>query len=284
MQLELDALRQNGTWTLVPPPPRVNVIDCKWVFKIKHKPDGSIDRYKARMVAKGFKQRYGLDYDDTFSPAVKPVTVRLVLSIAVFHGWCLRQLDVQNAFLHGILQEEVYMRQPPGFVDPSGPHHLCKLCKALYGLKQAPRAWYSRLSSRLQQLGFIASKADTSLFVYNRSGVTIFMLVYVNDIIVASSSPPATTKLLADLQASFALKDLGPLHYFLGIQVTSSPGALLCLNRNILAIYFTVQTWGTARYQPLPCLQVKNSVRTVDHLLDRMISLSIEVWLGRFNT
>ena len=90
MQLELDALRQNGTWTLVPPPPRFNVIDCKWVFKIKHKPDGSVDRYKARLVAKGFKQRYGLDYDDTFSPVVKPVTVRLVLSIVVSRGWCLR--------------------------------------------------------------------------------------------------------------------------------------------------------------------------------------------------
>ena len=197
------------------------------MFKIKHKPNGTVDRYKARLVAKGFKQRYGLDYDDMFSPVVKPVTVRLVLSITVSRGWCLRELDVQNAFLHGILQEEVYMRQPPGFVNPSVPHHLCKLRKALYGLKQAPRAWYSRLSSRLQQLGFIASKADRSLFVYNRSGVTIFMLVYVDDIIVASSSPAATTKLLADLQASFALKDLGSLHYFLGVHVESSPGGIV---------------------------------------------------------
>ena len=135
MEQEYHALLRNKTWTLVPPPPRVNVIDCKWVFKIKHKSDGSVDRYKARLVAKGFKQRYGLDYDDMFRMIVKTVTVRLVLYIAVSRGWCLRQLDVQNAFLHGILQEEVYMRQPPGFVNPSVPHHLCKLRKALYGLK-----------------------------------------------------------------------------------------------------------------------------------------------------
>ena len=110
MQDEYDALQRNGTWTLVPPSRGMNLIDCKWVFKIKRRADGQIDRYKARLVAKGFKQRYGIDYEDTFSPVVKIDTVRLVLSLAVTRGWCLRQLDVQNAFLHGVLEEEVYMR------------------------------------------------------------------------------------------------------------------------------------------------------------------------------
>lgn len=171
-------------------------------------------------MPRGFKQRYGIDYEDTFSPVVKAATIRTVLSIAVSRGWCLRQLDVQNAFLHGVLEEEVYMRQPPGYEDQQRPHYVCKLDKALYGLKQAPRAWFARLSQKLQELGFKSSKADISLFIYNKELVTIFLLVYVDDIIVASSSQNAVTALLKDLAVDFALKDLGDLHYFLGIEVS----------------------------------------------------------------
>jgi hypothetical protein len=110
---------------LVPPRVGTNIIDCKWVYKIKRKSDGSIDRYKARLVAKGFKQRYGIDYEDMFSPVVKATTIRIVLSIAVSRGWSLRQLDVQNAFLHGVLEEEVYMRQLPGYEDTQHPGYMC---------------------------------------------------------------------------------------------------------------------------------------------------------------
>ena len=147
---------------------------------------------------------------------VKVATIRLVLSIAVSRGWSMRQLDVQNAFLHGVLEEEVYMRQPPGFEDKNAPSYVCKLDKALYGLKQAPQAWYSRLSSKLLDFGFVSSKADTSLFIYNKSGITIYMLVYVDDIIVTSSSQDAVATLLKDLSSHFALKDLGDLHFFFG--------------------------------------------------------------------
>jgi hypothetical protein len=110
MDLEIQALRHNGTWTLVPSRPGINLIDSKWVFKVKKHADGSIERYKACLAAKGFKQRYGLDYADTFSPIVKHATIRLLLSLAVTRGWSLRQLDIQNAFLHGVLEKEVYMR------------------------------------------------------------------------------------------------------------------------------------------------------------------------------
>jgi histone deacetylase 1/2 len=176
MDEEYNALMQNKTWRLVPPQRGTNIIDCRWIYKIKRKADGTIDRYKARLVAKGFKQRYGIDYEETFSPVVKIATVRLVLALAVSKGWSLRQLDVKNAFLHGVLEEEVYMRQPPGYEDKLRPNYICKLDKALYGLKQAPRAWYSRLSLKLLALGFVAAKSDTSLFIYRKSHVTIFML------------------------------------------------------------------------------------------------------------
>ncbi|XP_071677214.1 uncharacterized mitochondrial protein AtMg00810-like [Lolium perenne] len=159
MELEYQALMKNGTWTLVPPRSGVNIIDCKWVFKVKTHADGSIERYKARLVAKGFKQRYGLDYEDTFSPVVKPTTIRVLLSLAVTRGWSLRQLDVQNAFLHGVLEEE-------------------------------------------------------------RPEVTMYVLVYVDDIILVSSSVTAADRLVSSLSVAFAVKDLGKLHYFLGLEVT----------------------------------------------------------------
>jgi hypothetical protein len=205
MDVEYEALTKNNTSRLVPPNYGHNIIDCKWVFKIKRKTDGTLDKYKARLVAKGYKQRYGIDYEDTSSLVVKTATICLVLSLAVSSGWNLRQLDVQNVFLHGNLEEQVFMRQPPGYFD-------CKLDKALYGLKQAPRAWYARLSSKLHSLGFKPSKADVSLFVYNKGGVVIYLLIYVDDIIIASSSNAATEALLKDLQVEFALKDLGELH------------------------------------------------------------------------
>jgi hypothetical protein len=111
--------------------------------------------------------------EDTFSPVVESATIRLVLAIAVSKGWSLRHLDVKNTFLHGVLEEEVYMRQPPMYENPNAPHHVCKLDKSLYGLKQAPRAWFAKLSSKLQELGFLASKTDTSLYIYTKSGITM---------------------------------------------------------------------------------------------------------------
>jgi hypothetical protein len=219
MDTEYGALIKNNTCHLVSKDGIKNIIDSKWVYKIKRKSDGTIDRYKARLVTKGFKQRYGIDYEDIFSHVVRAASIRIVLSVAVSRGWCLRQLDVQNAFLHGVLEEEVFMSQPPGYEDLAFPNHVCKLDKAIYGLKQAPRAWYSRLSTKLLQPRFEMSKGDTSLFIYAKGKVTIFLLIYVDDIIVTSSSSEAITSLLSDLRSDFALKNLGDLHYFLGIEV-----------------------------------------------------------------
>jgi hypothetical protein len=138
---------------------------------------------------------------------------------------------VQNVFLHGVLEEEVYMRQPPGYESSEHPNFVCKLDKAIYGLKQAPRTWYSKLSSKLQMMEFVPSKGDTSLFFLRVKDVTVYVLVYVDDIIVVSSSSKATTALLQDLERDFALKDLGDLHYFLGIEVTKTQQGIMLNQR-----------------------------------------------------
>lgn len=214
MNTEYKALIRNKTWHLVPSQPGQNLIDSKWVFKLKRKADGTIDRYKARLVAKGFKQRYGLDYEDTFSLVVKPTTVRLILSLAISWSWNLSQIDVQNALLHGVLEDNVFMKQQPGYADPHHPQYVCQLDMALYGLKKTPRAWYLWLSSRLEELGFVPSQAAISLFIYNHNGNIIYMLIYVGDIIIVSSSAQATEDLLKQLNKDFAIKDMGDLHYF----------------------------------------------------------------------
>jgi histone deacetylase 1/2 len=149
MSAEFTVLTSNDTWELVPPSLHQNLVGCRWVFWLKRKPNGSIDRYKARLVAKGFHQRPSLDYTETFNPVVKPTTIRIVLCLALQHGWLITQLDVNNAFLQGSLSEKVYMAQPRGFIDAQLPHHVCRLRKAIYGLKQAPRAWYNELATFL---------------------------------------------------------------------------------------------------------------------------------------
>ena len=149
MKTEYVALLTNSTWTLVPKPVNKCIIGCKWIYKLKLKANGSVDRFKAHLVAKGFNQTYGIDYFETFCPVVKPTTIWIVLSLVISHGWLVKQLDVNNVFLNGELEEKVHMVQPPGFIDHSKPDFVCKLHKALYGLKQAPRAWFTKLKNSL---------------------------------------------------------------------------------------------------------------------------------------
>ena len=234
MSEEYNALLHNSTWDLIPFHPSQNIIGCKWVFRIKRNPDGSIARYKARLVAKGFHQRPGVDFTETFSPVVKPTTIRLILSLATTKGWQLRQLDVNNAFLQGSLSEDVFMQQPPGFTHPQYPQHVCKLRKAIYGLRQAPRAWYTQLSSFLTSVGFLHSKSDTSLFLRHHHGNTMYILVYVDDIIVTGNNPISIQAFIKQLAARFSLKDFGPLSYFLGVEATFTSSGLLLSQRKYI--------------------------------------------------
>jgi hypothetical protein len=154
MDEKMAMLDANVIWELVALPKDKKKIGCKWVYKIKHNADGSMNRYKARLVAKGYAQIYGIDYEETYSPVAKMTIVRAIIAMATAKGWSLHQMDVNNVFLHGNLQEEMYMEQPPGYVDQTHPNLVCRLKKTLYGLKQTPRTWSNKIGQYLVTSGF----------------------------------------------------------------------------------------------------------------------------------
>ncbi|KAJ4713234.1 Retrovirus-related Pol polyprotein from transposon TNT 1-94 [Melia azedarach] len=220
---EMKALKKNDTWELIKLPTGKKTVGYKWVFTIKFKADGTVERYKARLVAKGYTQTYGIDYQETFAPIAKMRTVRILLSLAVHRDWFLYQLDVKNAFLHGNLEEEVYMDVPPGFEITMGVDKVCKLKKSLYGLKQSPRAWFEKFTSSIRCKGFQQSQGDHTLFFkHGENGNFIALLVYVDDIILTGNDEEKARRLKEELNKEFEIKDLGNLRYFLGIEVARS--------------------------------------------------------------
>ena len=220
MSEELAALDRTGTWEIVPLPSHAVPITCKWVFKIKTKSDGSLERYKARLVARGFQQTQGRDYEETFAPVAHMTTVRTMIAVAASRSWTISQMDVKNAFLHGELHEEVYMHPPPGVDVPSG--QVCRLRRALYGLKQAPRAWYERFVSVIIEAGFSPSPHDPALFIHTSSRGRTLLLLYVDDMLITGDDAEHISLIKRHLSQQFQMTDLGPLSYFLGIEVLHS--------------------------------------------------------------
>lgn len=230
MQKEIKALESNETWFLEELPKGKKAIDSKWVYKLKYKPNGEIERYKARLVARGFAQMEGVDFHDTFAPVAKLVTLRTLLAVAAKKNWYINQLDVNNAFLHGDLQEEVYMKIPQGF-SKVGETRVCRLRKSLYGLKQASRSWYQKFTTVLLEVGFKQSHADHSLFTFKENNLFVAILIYVDDVIITGDHVDKIHKTKSHLNEKFSIKDLGPIKYFLGIEVARTAEGLVLSQR-----------------------------------------------------
>lgn len=240
MDSELRALELNGTWTIESLPAGKKAVGCKWVYKVKHQADGTVEHSKARLVAKGYIQQEGVDYFETFSPVVKMATIKTLLALSAIKGWHMAQLDVNNAFLHGDLEEEVFMQLPPGFKPTDGSLPLrpvCRLRKSIYGLKQASRQWYSMLSTALLDAGFVHSTADFSLFLKHHESHFMAVLVYVDDLVIIGDDLHDIDSFKVTLDTRFKLKDLGDLKFFLGLEVArSKEGIVLHQHRYTLEL------------------------------------------------
>ncbi|CAI7832812.1 unnamed protein product [Closterium sp. NIES-53] len=217
MESELNNIEDNGTWELVELPEGRKAITSKWLFKIKSDAHGKIERYKSRLVAKGYQQKEKVDYKELFAPVVKPTTLRTLLAGATIKGWVVKQMDVTTAFLNGVLEEEIFIAQPKGFDDGSG--RVWKLKKALYGFNQAPRQWYLKLREVLEEIGFTPSSADHSLFMLGEGEQRIFMVVYVDDILIFSPSSDLVKEVMLKLQDKFKCKALGDVSFYLGLHI-----------------------------------------------------------------
>lgn len=267
MTTEIQALENNGTWEMCSLPPGKKALGCKWVYKIKFHAAGTVERLKARLVILGNHQVEGIDYTETFAPVAKMTTVRTLLAVAAAKKYDLHQMDVHNAFLHGDLDEEVYMKLPPGFTVRQ-PGTVCKLRKSLYGLRQASRCWFAKLTASLIRYGFIQSYSDYSLFTYHEGSNFLAVLVYVDDLIICGNNSSVISSFKTYLSHCFHMKDLGILKYFLGVEVArSTEGIFLCQRKYTLDILKETGLLGS-RPSPTPIEQNHNLARATGDCLD----------------
>lgn len=219
MNEEIKAIDRNNTWELVELPKGSQPIGVKWVFKKKMNAQGDIERYNARLVAKGYKQKAGIDYDNVFAPVARMETIRLLISQAAQLKWPIFQMDVKSAFLNGVLKEDVYIEQPPGYMKVGEEKKVLKLKKALYGLKQAPRAWNTRIDSYFKENGFEQCPYEQALYVKKNGGNMLFVAFYVDDLIFMGNNDEMIEDFKGTMTREFEMTDLGLMKFFLGLEV-----------------------------------------------------------------
>ena len=216
---EMRQLSHNKTWELVEPPSNTNIVGCTWVLRLKVTPDGSV-MYKARLCAQGFTQKPGVDYEETFSPVVRYASLRALFALAAHYGWEVHHMDVKSAYLNGVLEETIYMRQPEGFVEEGKEHYVCLLKKGLYGLKQAGRCWNRTIDPALCRLGLIPLDKDSCVYLHRSDGETIIICLYVDDLFIFTASVRLLKRFKQGLKAAFEMEDLGEARLVLGMQIT----------------------------------------------------------------
>uniref|UniRef100_A0A2N9I4J9 Integrase catalytic domain-containing protein n=1 Tax=Fagus sylvatica TaxID=28930 RepID=A0A2N9I4J9_FAGSY len=219
MEDEMLSMKHNDVWELVELPNGFKPIGCKWVYKTKKDSKGNIERFKARLVAKGFTQKEGIDYHETFSPVSSKDSFRIIMALVAHFDLELHQMDVKTAFLNGNLGEEVYMQQPEGFQMKGKEHMVCKLNKSIYGLKQASRQWYLKFDEIVTSLGFIENKIDQCIYLKISGSKFIFLVLYVDDVLLASSDLNLLHETKQHLSKTFDMKDLGEASFVLGIEI-----------------------------------------------------------------
>jgi len=220
MQSEYDSLLENKTWDLVDLPPDKKALTSRWIFKTKRNANSEIKRHKARLVIRGCSQKKGIDYEETYSPVVRYGTIRVLFALAAKYDLDVDHIDAVTAFLHGDLTEEIYMRQPEGFVIKGKEAKVCRLRKAMYGLKQGSRAWNQRLNSIIQQIGFTQSKVDQCVYIYTKEDKKIIIVVYVDDLLIFSNNKNLKEITKSKLMEQFKMKDLGEVKQCLGLRIT----------------------------------------------------------------
>ena len=219
---ELDSIMSNGTWELVDLPKGSKAIGCKWIFKKKLKTDGTVERFKARLVIRGFTQKFGLDYFYTYSPVTKIATIRVLFALASSYNLIVHQMDVKTAFLNGDLEEELYMEQPPGFVVPGKENKVCRLKKSLYGLKQAPKQWYEKFHNTILSFGFVVNGSDACVYSKMFGAQCVILCLYVDDMLLFGTNMYVIDETKKFLNSKFEMKDLGEVDVILGVKVTKT--------------------------------------------------------------
>jgi hypothetical protein len=266
MTEEYQSIMKNDVWEIVPRPKSKDVVSSKWLYKIKHVADGSIEKYKVRFVAHGFSQKEGIDYEETFALVARYTSIRTIISLVAKMKWKLHQMDVKITFLNGFIEEEVYIEQPQGFEVEDIKTHVWRLKKTLYRLNQAPEAWSRRIDSFLTSLGFTKSKADFNLYFKVMNDEPVILLLYVDDLFLTGEEK-LITNCTKKLTVKFEMKDLGLMHYFLGLEVWHSLEKIF-LNQGKYAVEIP------KRLDMLECKSMNTSMETK---LKLMVDTSLEL-------